>query len=66
MQHNAKVYVAGRSREKAEKAIALLKHQTGKNALFLELNLASLASIKKAAAEFLAKENELHILFNNA
>ncbi len=66
LQRNAKVYIAGRSREKAEKAIAALKQQTGKEALFLELNLASLASIKKAAQEFLGKERELHILFNNA
>ncbi|TFK83924.1 NAD(P)-binding protein [Polyporus arcularius HHB13444] len=66
LQRNAKVYIAGRSRGKAEKAIAALKQQTGKEALFLELNLASLASIKKAAQEFLGNERELHILFNNA
>ena len=46
--------------------IATLTQQTGKDALFLELNLASLASIKKAAEEFLGKERELHVLFNNA
>ena len=67
LAHNAKVYLAGRSKEKAEKAIATLAQQTGgKDAFFLELNLASLASIKKAVEEFLGKERELHVLFNNA
>ncbi|KAL1946144.1 hypothetical protein VTO73DRAFT_15271 [Trametes versicolor] len=66
LQHNAKVYMATRSKEKAEKAIASLKEATGKEALFHELDLSSLASVKKSAEEFLAKEYELHILFNNA
>ncbi|KAI0330505.1 NAD-P-binding protein [Cubamyces sp. BRFM 1775] len=64
--HNAKVYMASRSKAKAETAIASLKEATGKEALFFELDLSSLASVKKAAQEFLGKEHELHILFNNA
>lgn len=43
-----------------------LKVATGKEAIFLELDLSSLASVKKSAQEFLRKEHELHILFNNA
>ena len=66
MEHNAKVYLAARSKEKADAAIAALKEATGKEAIFLELDLASLASVRKAADEFLSKESELHILFNNA
>ena len=66
LQHNAKVYLAARSRDKAEKAIASLKAATGKEALFLELDLSDLAAVQRAAAEFLSKERELHILFNNA
>ena len=66
LQHNAKVYLAARSKAKAEVAIASLKTTTGKEAIFLQLDLASLASIRKAAEEFLSKESELHILFNNA
>ncbi|KAM5535833.1 hypothetical protein V8D89_010451 [Ganoderma adspersum] len=66
LQHNAKVYLAARSKEKADAAIAELNAATGKEALFLELDLASLASVKKAAEDFLSKEQELHILFNNA
>ena len=40
--------------------------ETGKEAIFLELDLASLASVKEAATAFLSKEEELHMLFNNA
>ena len=66
LQRNAKVYLAARRRSKAEAAISSLKEATGKEAIFLELDLASLKSVKKAAEEFLSKEHELHILFNNA
>ncbi len=66
LQHNAKVYLAARSEEKASAAIASLKQETGKDAIFLALDLSSLASIKKAAQEFLSREPQLHILFNNA
>ena len=45
--------MASRNRERAEEAIADLKKQTGKEAVFLDLNLASLKSIKKAAETFL-------------
>jgi retinol dehydrogenase 12 len=58
--------VATRNKEKADKAIAELKETTGKEAIFLELDLASLKSVRNAAQEFLGKEKELHILFNNA
>ncbi|KAI0723642.1 NAD-P-binding protein [Fomitopsis betulina] len=63
---NAKVYMASRSREKAEVAIAELRNETGREAVFLELDLSSLASVRKAASDFLSKEAELHILYNNA
>ncbi|EPS94682.1 NAD-binding protein [Fomitopsis schrenkii] len=60
------VYMASRSKDKATEAIGRLKEETGKEAIFLELDLSSLASVRKAAQEFLSKEAELHILFNNA
>ncbi|PIL34990.1 hypothetical protein GSI_02777 [Ganoderma sinense ZZ0214-1] len=66
LKHNAKVYLAARSQEKAEAAIASLKEETGWEAIFLQLDLASLASIKAASQEFLSKEPELHVLFCNA
>ncbi|KAJ7823018.1 hypothetical protein B0H13DRAFT_2215759 [Mycena leptocephala] len=65
LNHNAKVYMASRSQTKAEAAIKELKEQTGKDALFLKLDLGDLKTIKISAAEFLSKEPELHILFNN-
>ncbi|KAJ2919177.1 hypothetical protein MD484_g1196, partial [Candolleomyces efflorescens] len=66
LNHNAKVYIATRNREKTESAIQDLKTETGKEAIFLKLDLASLKSVKAAAEEFLSKETDLHVLFNNA
>ncbi|KAF7365124.1 NAD(P)-binding protein [Mycena venus] len=65
LQHNAKVYIAARSEEKAKDAIKDLKSQTGKEAELLLVDLADLHSIKRAASEFTQKENRLHVLFNN-
>jgi len=67
LRKNAKVYLGARSKTKADEAIEWLKNETGGKApVFLELDLASLASIKKAVKEFQTKETELHVLFNNA
>ncbi|TFK40853.1 hypothetical protein BDQ12DRAFT_680150 [Crucibulum laeve] len=66
LQHDAKIYMACRTRSKAEDAIRDLMEQTGKEAHFLQLDLADLKSIKAAAEEFQSKEKELHVLFNNA
>ncbi|KAJ3485818.1 hypothetical protein NLI96_g4702 [Meripilus lineatus] len=51
--HNAKVYMASRSKSRAAEAIQELKTATGKQAHFLELDLSSLESIRKAAQEFM-------------
>ena len=53
LEHNAKVYLAARNPEKAHATIEALKVQTGKEAIFLELDLSSLEAVRKAAAEFL-------------
>lgn len=53
LQHNAKVYLASRSRQRGEAAIQDLVTETGKQAIFLELDLGSLASVRRAAEEFL-------------
>ncbi|CAE6414999.1 unnamed protein product [Rhizoctonia solani] len=67
LNKNAKVYLAARSKSRADEAIEWLKSETnGKAPIFLELDLASLASVRKAAEEFKQKERELHVLFNNA
>lgn len=52
LRRNAKVYIAGRTPAKAEAAIRELKERTGKDALFLELDLANLRAVRKAAATF--------------
>ncbi|KAF9783762.1 NAD-binding protein [Thelephora terrestris] len=66
LQKNAKVYLAARNEGRANAAIAELLAQTGKEAIWLELDLSFFQSIESAAAEFHSKETELHILFNNA
>lgn len=53
LRKNAKVYIAGRSQAKADTAIKELKERTGKEALFLELDLGSIRAVKKAATDFL-------------
>ncbi|KAJ6605176.1 NAD(P)-binding protein [Mycena vulgaris] len=66
LQHNAKVYLAARGSEDTEEVIDELKRATVRTAIFLELDLASLVSVRRAAEEFLSQEKELHVLFNNA
>jgi NAD(P)-dependent dehydrogenase (short-subunit alcohol dehydrogenase family) len=64
----SRVFLACRSKEKFEQAVNELK-QKGSNTeavSFLALDLASLSSIKSAAAEFQASSSRLDILMNNA
>ncbi|KAI9434778.1 NAD(P)-binding protein [Lactarius indigo] len=63
---NAKVYLAARSSQKANEAIAELKNETGKEAIFLQLDLSDIPGVRKSAQEFLSKESQLHVLINNA
>ncbi|KAI0046508.1 NAD-P-binding protein [Auriscalpium vulgare] len=66
LSRNAKVYLAARSEAKAHEAIAELKAHTGKEDVhFLRLDLADLTSVRRAAEEFTANEQHLHLLFNN-
>ncbi|KAJ3555250.1 hypothetical protein NM688_g2682 [Phlebia brevispora] len=66
LARNAKVYLAARSQSKAEAAITGLQEATGKIAIFLQLDLADLDSVKRAAEEFIAREKQLDLLFLNA
>ncbi|ELU35905.1 short chain dehydrogenase domain-containing protein [Rhizoctonia solani AG-1 IA] len=53
LNKNAKVYLAARSKSRADDAIEWLKSETnGKAPIFLELDLGNLASVRKAAEEF--------------
>ncbi|PQE14664.1 short-chain dehydrogenase protein [Rutstroemia sp. NJR-2017a BVV2] len=65
------VYMASRSKEKAEKAIAEIEAATPAPKLpgiikFLKLDLNDLLSVKAAAAEFAKQETKVDVLFNNA
>jgi retinol dehydrogenase-12 len=67
--HNAKVYMAVRSAEKASQAIDSIKSACpgSQGAIeFLHLDLDDLTTIKKSADEFLKKEEKLDVLWNNA
>ncbi|KAI0263268.1 NAD(P)-binding protein [Gloeopeniophorella convolvens] len=50
----AKVYLAARSAGKGQAAIKELKEETGKEAVFLPLDLANLPVVRKGADEFLS------------
>jgi NAD(P)-dependent dehydrogenase (short-subunit alcohol dehydrogenase family) len=66
LSKGAKVYIASRSEEKSQQAIEELKRETGKESVFfLKVDLADLVSVKTAAEEFIAKESQLHTLYNN-
>ena len=52
LKHNAKVYFAARNEDKTVVTIAELKEETGNEGIFLELDLTSLASVKKSAELF--------------
>jgi NAD(P)-dependent dehydrogenase (short-subunit alcohol dehydrogenase family) len=67
-KHNpSKIYLCARSSSKGNLAIKTIKSTVPNvNIIFLELDLASLASVKTAAETFLAENTRLDILINNA
>lgn len=68
-QKNSKIYIAGRSAPKAKQAIQQIKtifpSSTG-GLEFLPLDLADLSTIKTSVSAFLAREERLDVLWNNA
>lgn len=63
----ARVVVAGRSEERNRSAIREIADQTGNTDLdWIPLDLGDLASVRQAAATFLASGEPLHVLINNA
>ncbi|KAH0551547.1 hypothetical protein GP486_007237 [Trichoglossum hirsutum] len=61
------IYLAARNATKAEAAIREIKGIVSDARVeYLELDLSSCASVKRAAGEFLRKERRLDILINNA
>jgi retinol dehydrogenase-12 len=62
-----RVYVAARSAEKGEAAVASIKAAAGSSEVFfLALDLADLESVRSCAEGFLARGEPLHVLLNNA
>lgn len=73
-----KVYIASRSKQKAEAAMKDILDSTApsvdnvynkdreKNLVFLRLDLADLTTIKVSAREFLDKEDRLDVIWHNA
>ena len=67
--HNAKVYIAARSEQKAAKSITSVETTFPKSKgelHFLHLDLDDLNAVKQSAASFLVKETRLDVLWNNA
>jgi len=63
---NAKVYIASHNKARVDAVIEDLKTLTGNEALFLELDLANLSSVKASALAFQQMESKLDVLINNA
>ena len=62
-----RVYVACRSAAAGEAAVAAIKARTGSASVWLlPLDLASLESVRACASAFLARDEPLHVLVNNA
>lgn len=67
--HNATIYIAGRSQQKASDAISRLQKAAPNSAgrvEFLQMDLNDLATVKSGVQTFLSREDRLHVLVNNA
>lgn len=63
----ATVVMTARSRSKGEQAVADIQQTTGNPRVeLLDLDLADLASVRAAAADIIARFDQLHVLVNNA
>lgn len=63
------VVITGRDQQKTEAALKTIKKETGateSDLRWIQLDLSSLASVRKAAQDFLALDLPLHVLINNA
>jgi dehydrogenase/reductase SDR family protein 13 len=66
-KRGARVTLAGRSEDKTRAAMADIAAETPAADLeFLRLDLGDLDAVRAAAAEFLARDEPLHVLINNA
>jgi retinol dehydrogenase 12 len=66
-RRGGRVFLACRSRQKGEAAVAQIAAATESDQVrFLPLDLADLASVRECARAFLALDEPLHVLVNNA
>ena len=66
-KRNARVILACRSVERGERAAVEVRKRSGNdNAVFVQLDLSSLDSVRKFAAKILEEEPRIDILINNA
>jgi len=66
-RRGAHVVLACRSRERSEQALAEVRSARGEGAAeFLDLDLSSLAAVRRAAAELLERGHSIDVLVNNA
>ena len=66
--HGARVYIAGRSPDRVEKAIEQMKASSAKplDLYMPEMDLQSLGSVRAGAEAFMKQEARLDLLINNA
>jgi NAD(P)-dependent dehydrogenase (short-subunit alcohol dehydrogenase family) len=63
----ARLILVGRTPERCEETLSLLRHRTGRDdALMLRADLSSLKEVRRLADEVLARADRLHVLVNNA
>jgi NAD(P)-dependent dehydrogenase (short-subunit alcohol dehydrogenase family) len=66
-RRGARVVLACRSRERSEAALTMVRDAGGENAAeYLELDLSSLAAVRRSATELLERGHPIHVLINNA
>lgn len=66
-KRGGKVYIACRNKERGEEALKQIKEiSESENVHFLQLDLASMESIRQFSKRFHELETQLHILINNA
>jgi len=66
-KRGGKIYIACRDKSRGEAALKEIKQDSGsENVHFIQLDLASLESIREFSKKFHEKEKQLHILVNNA
>ncbi|KAK7081825.1 hypothetical protein SK128_016404 [Halocaridina rubra] len=65
-RRGAKIVMACRNTKAAEKTADEIRRETGKELLVMELDLASLSSVRNFAKALKTSEKMIHILINNA